>query len=897
MSMITNSAEEESVQEWLKKQNIALGEKDKNGETLMHYAAKAGYVDAIKWLHERNESIHTHDNDGWLPMHFAALFKKFEAVACLKSLGADVNAGTSCKLGKTSMHISAELGRVEVMEGLKTQGADIEARTIQGMAPLHFAVLARQMKVMEWLKTQGANINIAATAGSIAGATSMHFAALQNRPKEMEWLKMQGADIEARTVNGTSPMHMAAGAGHVAAMEWLERQGANIHAKNNHGDTTPIQLAAKEGHVEAVKWLLIHGADFDKKALSFADMGEHGEKVKKCYESHLKEMEQKRDEEAILAWIQSVGIKVGGKNEKGQTLMHLAATVGRVNAMKWLKKQGEDIKARDLEGAEPIHYAAGMGKTDVMEWLKLQGVDIKTKTSAGTPMHYAAMSGQIKTMNWLRNRGVDITAKDDQGYTPLDVARKMKQTEAATWLENATGGKEEGAKSSFSPQAQENTTNYLPMWWIAFGVSFSLSFTPVPTWLGVIAVMVTFVSFVGVVASSKPPINWILFGVSFLLFFAPVPTWFGVIAVIVTFFGALIASGAAEEKEREKEKKRLKVLADQGDVQAQYDLACLHQKCGELSKAIPYFEKAAKAGHAQAQSALIQTQYDLACKYQKSKKWSKAIPLFEKAAKAGHAQAQSALIQAQYDLACKYQKSKKWSEAIPLFEKAAKAGHAQAQSALEAASQAITKKPTEGKKKAKPKRSDSRGDGMDTIEDFIADASNTLEMMSCEYCQKDKQRMALQRGMFSSNLRGISEELWRLTEPPPDNVVRSLHSLVNLVNHTGMHLTDAGQISFQEIKKFLSTLRSHPGRKTTKAKTMRISEYDLCEKCRNLEIPVGDTFGGFIRICNEKRGGSFTNLMDFTEICEMIKVNLETRGGCPNCIQIMDRKRSDCLQQ
>ena len=316
-----------------------------------------------------------------------------------------------------------------------------------------------------------------------------------------------------------------------------------------------------------------------------------------------------------------------------------------------------------------------------------------------------------------------------------------------------------------SSQNDSKEISKLLMWWIAFGVSFFLFFVPVPTWIGVIAVSVTFI---GAAGASKQLIIWILFGISFLLFFAPVPTWFGVIAVIVTFIGAVGASAEAEEKED----KRLKALADQGDVQAQYVLACRYQKRKKWSEAIPYFELAAKTGHAQAQAALIQTQYDLACKYQKLEKWSEAIPYFEKAAKAGHAQAQAAL--------------KKAQEAL------------KAQKALEDGGKASNIK------NANPQRSDFRSDRMGTIEYFIADAFYQLEMMSCEDCQKDRLSMAFQGGMISSTLRSLSAELCRLTEPPPDNVVRSLHSLVNQVDSIRGELSDGGQIAFQQIKKILS---------------------------------------------------------------------------------------------
>lgn len=290
------------------------------------------------------------------------------------------------------------------------------------------------------------------------------------------------------------------------------------------------------------------------------------------------------------------------------------------------------------------------------------------------------------------------------------------------------------------------------------------------------------------------------------------------IAVIVTFFGVAVASQEADEKED----KRLEALANQGDLQAQYDLAC---------------------------------------RYQNRKKWSEAIPLFEQAAKAGHAQAQLALPQARSALEAANKKKK-------LAEKPAKE--------IENAEPLPTK----------PQKSDFSRDRTGTIEYFIADALYTLEMIHI-----GQKLNYLYLGFLSSLLRTISDQLWSLTEPPSDNVVRSLHSLVNQVDDIRDHLTDTGQIFFQEIKKFLSRINpSEIGNEHGRSLQMRISEYDLCEKCRNLKIATDEALGEFIQRCNVSRGGSFTDPRDFILVCECIKSNIESMDDCPVCTQMLDRK-------
>ena len=280
------------------------------------------------------------------------------------------------------------------------------------------------------------------------------------------------------------------------------------------------------------------------------------------------------------------------------------------------------------------------------------------------------------------------------------------------------------------------------IWWIAFGASFLLFFAPVPTLIGMIAAIVTFI---GVATASKPLIMWIAFGASFLLFFAPVSNWFGVLAVIVTLIGALVVNEMADEEE----KKRLKALAKQGDVQAQYDLACWYQRREKWSDAIHWFEKAAKAGHAQAQSALPQAQSALeAANKERKTEAVKPPPTVPRESDFGSGRI--GLIE--YYIA----------DANFLFEQKSYQDYL---------------------------KYDVRKQSYDRL--------------------KDQMEMAGLRGMLSATLRVISEKLWDPPEPLPDKVACSLRSLVDLVDPINIEnpLSDTGQTYLREIHRFLSLIQ------------------------------------------------------------------------------------------
>ena len=48
---------------------------------------------------------------------------------------------------------------------------------------------------------------------------------------------------------------------------------------------------------------------------------------------------------------------IEGRDEFGQTPLHLAAAEGQVDIAKWLIEEGADIEAEDIKGFRPLHHS------------------------------------------------------------------------------------------------------------------------------------------------------------------------------------------------------------------------------------------------------------------------------------------------------------------------------------------------------------------------------------------------------------------------------------------------------------------------------------------------------------------------------------------------------------
>jgi len=325
-----------NITNWMSSKGLGVGEKDKNGKTLAHFAAAEGRVDVLEILHAKDRrsimvSVRYYgrvstfgQENGWAPIHFAAFHGQVEVLKWLTehSVSIDTRAEDSFWL---PIHLAAFGGQIAAMEWLQEQGADINARIasrMDGWTPMHRAARGGHVEALKWLKAQGADLY--AKAGHM---TMMHEAARGGDVETMKWLKGQGLEFPEDI------MCYAAMSGRVEAMAWLKGQGVDVDAVQN-GNWRSMLHAAVRGHLEAMKWLTDQGADINEATAT-----------------------------------------------EGKISMHMAAGNGHLEVLKWLREQGVDINAKDYRGQTPLDDAMGQlvsreenpDQNPIVRWLKNNG--------------------------------------------------------------------------------------------------------------------------------------------------------------------------------------------------------------------------------------------------------------------------------------------------------------------------------------------------------------------------------------------------------------------------------------------------------------------------------------------------------------------------------------------
>ena len=75
------------------------------------------------------------------------------------------------------------------------------------------------------------------------------------------------------------------------------------------------------------------------------------------------------NDDAINEWLSKQPINLDEKcKNSGGTLMHIAASDGRLDVLKWLKNQGSNVNAKDNAGKTPAYFAKLHKYEQIMQW-------------------------------------------------------------------------------------------------------------------------------------------------------------------------------------------------------------------------------------------------------------------------------------------------------------------------------------------------------------------------------------------------------------------------------------------------------------------------------------------------------------------------------------------------
>lgn len=255
--------------------------------------------------------------------------------------------------------------------------------------------------------------------------------------------------------------------------EWINEK--------DEDDETPAELAAKNGHLKALKYLIQHGANVDYDSLlSLAVEGEELDVVK-ClvgeyrvdvsYDILREVVENSYGLEMLKCLIEEQHGSITSSSY--DALLISAASSGSWEIVKYLvEEKNADVNYMDDDCiGDSLHIAARSGNFEMVKYLMGHGA-----TAEGMPLYDVASEGHweivrclvergaeagevytdhiqercwdrppsilimaieesdIETVKCLVEHGANVNFKNDQGDTPLKMAKKIKNADIVSYL-------------------------------------------------------------------------------------------------------------------------------------------------------------------------------------------------------------------------------------------------------------------------------------------------------------------------------------------------------------------------------------------------------------------------------------------------------------------------------
>lgn len=292
------------------------------------------------------------------------------------------------------------------------------------------------------------------------GKSPLILAITENRTQIVRELLDNKPKAYHKRLNAPStPLQYAAQFGNLEIIKLLFDHGLNVIEMKKANNESPLSYAVERGNIDVIKYLL---ESSEKKKLSNQ---EKHVLIRKCI---------KNDRLDIVKCLINASDKEGINQEdsNSETLLHFAASLGRLDILKYLIEIGADLYVKTDYNETPLHYAirgqqvkvveellklcpvkeatydtlfsdlavhiaAEVGNVEIFCMLLADGYSAQSCFQSKNPIHRAAAFGQWRIMKILVDSGIDINTKTKNHEIPLHFALTSGELSAIEYLLNS----------------------------------------------------------------------------------------------------------------------------------------------------------------------------------------------------------------------------------------------------------------------------------------------------------------------------------------------------------------------------------------------------------------------------------------------------------------------------
>ena len=396
---------------------------DEEGQTLLHYACRKGYISLTTELLEAGADPTVQDNQGNTPLHYVCERGSIHSLKhfiskCLYShtlWQIPNNKGVTplsvrVSSGQTVLHLACQVCDGDLMRELFQAGGDPKIQDNQGCTPLHFACERGDLGLLSSFLDCCDNVSVLFLIQNNKGANPMF--------------------INVKTTKGDQTiLHLACQKNDIRVMKGLLEAGANANLTDGFGFTPLMRVLIGK---------TVNCSDVLKHLPNLEDLYVNTCQLPGSESSGMIQPSNPQETELIVSCIEhliSSGASLEVQDAFGRSALHIACIFGHSTLLHLLAPSGyfHHMLTKDNSGCTPLYYLYNFGHCECFRKIlaefptSLQTAPTDTAPTyltavdeeGRTLLHYACRKGYISLTTELLEAGADPTVQDNQGNTPL----------------------------------------------------------------------------------------------------------------------------------------------------------------------------------------------------------------------------------------------------------------------------------------------------------------------------------------------------------------------------------------------------------------------------------------------------------------------------------------------
>ena len=147
---------------------------------------------------------------------------------------------------------------------------------------------------------------------------------------------------------------------------------------------------------------------------------------------------QKDSEKAVAALLESDSLDINALNEKGESVLMMAALKGKLELCELLLKRGATV---NKDGWTPLHYAATGPEPRAVALLLARGADLEAESpNKNTALMMAVRYGPETSVDLLLAQGADLKRVNAAGWNAAELAANVGREGLSKRLQQAPPG-------------------------------------------------------------------------------------------------------------------------------------------------------------------------------------------------------------------------------------------------------------------------------------------------------------------------------------------------------------------------------------------------------------------------------------------------------------------------